>query len=177
VAERTCFIPDTHELAWAAGFFDGEGNIRAKPNNQHARIYYHPVIFIPQIDPQVLERFRHAVGRGKVSGPYDRTRYAPNRQPQWYYEVYSFDQVQAVMAMLWKWLSPVKREQARVVFMKRKEQPKLNPEPKFCSIEDCGKPHLARGWCRKHYNIWWGKRRRTVADTTNGISTVLPGTF
>lgn len=121
--EPTSFIPDTHELAWAAGFFDGEGNVRAKPNRQHARVYYHPVVFIPQIDPQVLERFRSAVGLGKVTGPWNRSRYAPNRQDQWYYEAYSFERTQAVVAMLWKWLSPVKREQVRAVFATIKEHP------------------------------------------------------
>jgi hypothetical protein len=23
-----------------------------------------------------------------------------------------------------------------------------------CTISNCGKPHLARGWCSKHYNRW-----------------------
>jgi hypothetical protein len=25
---------------------------------------------------------------------------------------------------------------------------------RLCSIEGCGKPHLARGWCRQHWNRW-----------------------
>lgn len=25
---------------------------------------------------------------------------------------------------------------------------------RLCSIPDCGKPHLARGWCRAHYQRW-----------------------
>lgn len=25
---------------------------------------------------------------------------------------------------------------------------------RLCSIEGCGKPHLARGWCRMHWNRW-----------------------
>lgn len=24
-----------------------------------------------------------------------------------------------------------------------------------CSIAGCDRPHLARGWCRKHYERWW----------------------
>ena len=28
---------------------------------------------------------------------------------------------------------------------------------KICSIEGCGKPHSARGWCVRHYDLW---RRR-----------------
>lgn len=26
---------------------------------------------------------------------------------------------------------------------------------KVCSIEGCGKPYCARGWCRAHYQRWW----------------------
>ncbi|MGA0604875.1 HNH endonuclease [Phenylobacterium sp. VNQ135] len=26
--------------------------------------------------------------------------------------------------------------------------------PRVCSIEGCGKPHKARGWCRQHYERW-----------------------
>jgi hypothetical protein len=24
-----------------------------------------------------------------------------------------------------------------------------------CVIEDCGRPHYGRGWCKKHYLHWW----------------------
>jgi hypothetical protein len=26
-----------------------------------------------------------------------------------------------------------------------------------CSIEGCGSPVTARGWCRRHYRSWWGR--------------------
>lgn len=29
--------------------------------------------------------------------------------------------------------------------------------PTQCTIPDCNKPHLARGWCRSHYYIWTRK--------------------
>jgi hypothetical protein len=156
VSERTFPTLDTHELAWAAGFFDGEGNIRAKPNKQWTCVYYHAVMSINQIDPQVLERFRLAVGGlGKVSGPYDRSRYsgAFSRQPQWTYEVFSFERVQAVTAMLWNWLSPVKREQARATFAQIRARPR--PVARYCSVDACGKPHKAHGLCNTHYRRWF----------------------
>lgn len=28
------------------------------------------------------------------------------------------------------------------------------PTPKICSIPDCGKPAVARGWCARHYARW-----------------------
>lgn len=123
MGEGTFPALDTHELAWAAGFFDGEGNIRAKFTKVAGRTYCYPGLSANQIDPQVLERFRCAVGGlGKVTGPWDRARYAPNRQSQWCYEVWSFERVQAVVAMLWKWLSPVKREQAKRALLEVRAQ-------------------------------------------------------
>ena len=26
---------------------------------------------------------------------------------------------------------------------------------RICSIDDCGRPHYGRGWCRHHYVKWW----------------------
>ena len=27
-------------------------------------------------------------------------------------------------------------------------------EQRTCSVEDCGRPHEARGWCQNHYALW-----------------------
>jgi len=162
--ERNRFTPDTHELAWAAGFFDGEGNIRAKLNKQSPRSYYYLAISINQVDPQVLERFRRAVGVGKVAGPYDRSRYAGafSRKPQWTYEAYSFEKIQAVLAMLWKWLSPVKQEQARTAIMEVRSH-RVAVASRWivrgCIAEGCDRPADARDLCPGHYAKDW--RRRT----------------
>lgn len=49
-------------LAWAAGFYDGEGHFRI---NQGC-----PTVRINQVGREVLDRFAAAVGVGKVLGPY-----------------------------------------------------------------------------------------------------------
>lgn len=52
------------ELAWAAGFFDGEGTTSSsKSNGANVRLS------ITQYHPEVLERFVSAIGFGKVYGP------------------------------------------------------------------------------------------------------------
>ena len=90
------------DLAWAAGFFDGEGctSLSTRRNSID--------LTVNQIHLDTLERFRDAVGMGVIYGPRDK----PGAQPQWSYRVFGHEQVQAVIAMLWPWLTPWKREQA-----------------------------------------------------------------
>ena len=62
---------------------------------------------ITQAEPSVLHRFQAAVGLGQVYGPYKgaggREYYAWQLQP--------FEKVQAVIAMLWNWVSGPKQKQ------------------------------------------------------------------
>lgn len=96
------------ELAWAGGFFCGEGcfslNTRGRKKYLKAGI--------SQISREVLDRFHAAVqGVGTVYGPYQRK--AKNEKPVWVWQSHAFEDVQAVLAMIWPWLSPQKQEQYR----------------------------------------------------------------
>jgi hypothetical protein len=106
---------DREELAWAAGFFDGEGtvNYSTLPSGR-------PVVRagLVQVDMRPLMRFRDAVGFGILAGPQQRK--APNSKPICIYRVSSFEHTQALVAMLWHWLSEPKREQATRVLMAAK---------------------------------------------------------
>lgn len=97
---------DSHELAWSAGLFDGEGWVgRYKTKRSEVRLE------ITQCDRRVLDRFRAAVlGIGSITGPWSDGR--PNHRPKWQYQAAGAYQAQAVIAMIWRWLSPVKRDQA-----------------------------------------------------------------
>lgn len=102
------------ELAWAAGFFDGEGCCRARRHGTLAKTprRFQLVLDVSQKDRRVLDRFRRAVGVGAVYGPYR----APHRV-QYHFATTDFEACQAVIAMLWSWLGPLKREQARVALV------------------------------------------------------------
>jgi hypothetical protein len=89
------------ELAWAAGFFDGEGN-----SNSSGRTF---AMRISQVHREVLDRFCAAVGAGKVYGPYPAKQ--ENRQPQYRYEVAGLSARQ-VYEKLRPFLGTVKKEQA-----------------------------------------------------------------
>jgi|SRR5882724_11285517 len=103
---------NTHELAWAAGFFDGEGCVGSylrKGKNRQRTL----TIAIQQVRREPLDRFRKAVlGCGTVSGPYRWDAAKPHQKPRFTYTIHSFKTGQAVIAMLWKFLSEPKKEQA-----------------------------------------------------------------
>ena len=106
------------ELAWAAGFFDGEGCTvvrRFKGNDKHRPQHYINVV-VGQSEPTTLHRFCAAVGVGSVQGPWER---APStkkdgspsfRKPNWEYRVVN-KQAEEVIGKLWPYLSDVKKEQ------------------------------------------------------------------
>jgi len=88
----------THELAWAAGFFDGEGTTYADKTHS---IF----VSVGQKHPALLYRFNDAIWNlGKVYGPYNNF---------YSLRIASFAKVQQVLALLWPYLGDEKREQAR----------------------------------------------------------------
>lgn len=82
------------ELAWSAGFFDGEGWVGISGRGKQL------CLRVVQVDRMVLDRFAAAVGIGRVTGP--RARRDPNWRPIFVYQLGGFHLTQAVMAMLWQ---------------------------------------------------------------------------
>jgi hypothetical protein len=92
------------ELAWAAGFFDGEGctSYRKKSKPQ-----WGAQVSITQFHPETLERFQSAVG-GKVYGPYQRN----DGKEFWQWRASSKADGFTALQKLWPYLGSLKREQA-----------------------------------------------------------------
>jgi hypothetical protein len=93
------------EIAWAAGFFDGEGSTLLSKK-------YQVSLSIGQSGdeaPPILERMNHALGAlGTVRGPYVRGTH----KPAYVLSIVGFERTQAVIAMMWPWLTQPKRDQA-----------------------------------------------------------------
>lgn len=71
------------DVAWAAGFFDGEGYVGlVKGNGSYRRLQ----ASVAQVDKRPLDKFLSAVGVGEVRGPYGP--YSTTRQPYWQYMVH-----------------------------------------------------------------------------------------
>ena len=105
---------DEHELAWAAGFFDGHG--WAALSRRRGRRTGQPQARINQsgLDgvPEVLVRFRDAVGVGRIGGPKIEDR----REPLYWWVASSRGDVTRTGELIGPWLSALKRDQfARAV--------------------------------------------------------------
>jgi hypothetical protein len=95
------------ELAWAAGFFDGEGSISVRRDSRPGR---KPALLldIEQTDQRPLLRFHDAVRAGSLSRRPDSR--GPNRKRL--YRLHAGDKgTRRIIAALWPWLSEPKREQ------------------------------------------------------------------
>lgn len=117
---------DREELAWAAGFCDGEGSfqIDLKGFRNGIRRKPHPRFELGQTEPHILERFRTAVGfANPVGGPYDNTKSDAKRNaaPMYQVGVSGYEGVQMVLIVLWPWLGLTKRKQAINVLKKAQE--------------------------------------------------------
>ena len=125
------------ELAWAGGLFSGEGCTAINTKSQGIQI-----VICQKYSPEVLYRFLNAVKIGKVYGPYNQV---------WSYQVSNFKDVQAIIAMLWPWLSEMKKEQATKSFRAYKSFPPKRSYVKHGTnvIEFNGKRQHVAAWSRE----------------------------
>lgn len=114
------FIPNREELSWTAGFFDGEGNTGCWAAHKAAhKTYYKITMQLNQVGDECITRFHNAIHnigklyyvKGRNSGCKDQRRWAISK----------FEDVQAVIALLWPFLCSVKRDQIEAALIKYKE--------------------------------------------------------
>lgn len=106
------WVLDREQLAWAAGFVDGEGSFYT---SSQANRPLRPRFEIGQVNPALLKRLKKVLGFGaKVNGPYDNKKHPDAKaSPVYVYSISGYEEVQALFALLWTWLGPVKRQQAK----------------------------------------------------------------
>jgi hypothetical protein len=154
---------DTHELAWAAGFIDGEGCFglhvtHGRPTD--IRKYCSFKLAVAQCDRRVLDRLQDVLQVGKVRGPYKQKE--KNHNPFYVFQVTRFKETTSVVASLWPWLSPVKRLQVKQTLLDYhafNDRPKLKmgPGAKISSCHPTAK-HKGHGLCVACYNKAWRNR-------------------
>lgn len=100
------------ELAWAAGFYEGEGSIGSYSQSiksKRSRL----VLTVDQVYREPLDRFHSAVVHGTVRGPYARKGARAKHKPIYIYYVSRFGHVIDVLRHLWPNLSTRRKQQAR----------------------------------------------------------------
>lgn len=125
------FNPNREELAWAAGFFDGEGYVGIKDLSK--TYYTPPTLKLNNTDKDMIDRFHRAVGGvGKLRGPLKQQGIGTKPVYEWYTR--KFEHVQAVIAMLYPFIS--QRRKSRMMSslcsagLKR---PKHRPFKEYCT--------------------------------------------
>lgn len=126
---------DTHELAWAAGFYDGEGTMGSHSPTERSKCgrkkYPRLGMSIHQVDKRPLKRFQAAIGGlGGIGGPYHHGTSKPIHQ----WTTQNYEHAQAAIAMLWKYLSEPKREQAMLAM---REVSRTNQIPRIGRWAKC----------------------------------------
>jgi hypothetical protein len=170
------------QLAWAAGLFEGDGDVSAASRRHELGLHVTQAGSREQ-PPDVLRRFQIAVGGiGYVRGPF---KVEGRRKPKWRYFAVGLEAVQAVLAMLWPWLGPVKRGQARDALLAYGSRPVQERRPRVrfgrpLNVR-CKRGHDysdaridARGvrYCRhceaiRHGRIYKGETRRRRKSSTS----------
>lgn len=120
------------EIAWAAGFYEGEGSIwggypkyNNGPNNRGRRRTPTFKISIVQVDQEPLLKFQKIFPFAALRGPYRHRN--PNHRPYWKLDIDGFEKTLAVFEAIQPWLSGRRRSQAqRVLGLKKIEFPPEN---------------------------------------------------
>ena len=77
----------SHNIAWASGFFEGEGYVGFKYtlNKMWDKSYPRFVISISQVSREPLDKFKEIFGAGTVRGPYGP--YQQTKQEYYQYQI------------------------------------------------------------------------------------------
>jgi len=97
------------EIAWAAGFYEGEGSISACGG-------HHLILSLGQVDIEPLGRFATAMPSGAISGP-KKQNSALSRKPFYQFQANGEGALNCIRAM-WPNLSTRRREQALRAFVR-----------------------------------------------------------
>lgn len=144
-------VLDRADLAWAAGFFDGEGSTIARTSTSRPG-YYQLNITVPQSGrdriPPLLHRFQRVMlGMGHIGRPSKEGVYALRFSAR--------EEAHLVLELMWPYLGEVKRAQASRA-MQLVEQQYVNGTRRLCaprrrapelpSIHDRTAADLDRAW-------------------------------
>ena len=172
------------ELAWAAGFFDGEGCAHSyHPKDRKGTIrtdWISYVLNVSQCERTTLERFQKAVnGLGTIRGPY--TNKSDNYKTKQRYEWVSSRKVDVfrIADLLQPYLSEPKRKQiASALNMKRRKSMGI---VRFTKGDKVITPDGLKGTVRAVETVKTGKPGRpsvkVIVKSKNGVESYSPSSL
>lgn len=92
-------------LAYVAGLLEGEGTFGAWSKRGVRRLR----IAVSMTDVEPLHQCQQVTGLGRVNGPYQPTY--RGAKPYWIWQIQAWHQVQALMAAVYPWMSPRRKQQ------------------------------------------------------------------
>ena len=97
-------------LAWAGGFFEGEGciTITGNPKTSGRQIR----LKVSNTDIDVLRKFHSIMGLGSICGPYLNKKH-PTYKPKWYFDMGGGKKAYAALVALWPHLGERRRAKAK----------------------------------------------------------------
>ena len=113
--------PADTELAWCAGFIDGEGCFHSRETKGKRHAYYMTIsLSITQKEPELLYRVQSALQAGVVNGPYTTDG---GRFIHYSYRLTGYSRVYGAAKLLWPFLGVHKKRQAKNSLTKFKRGP------------------------------------------------------
>ena len=150
------------DLAWAAGFLEGEGtfycNIQ-KPKKEGYKPQAAISLRAVQVEREPLERLARIFPFGRMYGPY---KGKGNKQPHHQWGVHSFEAGQAIIALIWPWLSTKRKEQAKTAILKSLSVSNSRGTiTRVIRMSECHpyRKYFAKGMCNLCYCKDYNKKR------------------
>lgn len=135
------------EEEWLAGLLEGEGSFFKSDSAS-------PVLSLAMCDGDVVERAAALLGaRVRRYGPRE-----PGQKPIFQFTVKGIAAAEAML--IFRPLMSARREaQIDRALNGYSGEVRLRPAPVTCTVDGCRSAHKSRGFCRRHYLIWWEAHR------------------
>lgn len=170
---------DTHHIAWAAGFFDGEGSIGAVLDRRHGGSFTVNMCVVQAgtktEPPDTLVRFLEIAGVGHLEKRNENNRGRLGKKPLWVWRVSNINDVRSFSRRLFPYLGQAKTDQIAKALAVRAESEGLTTDRRlFCKQ---GHPREHRGDSAKTFRCWechntysraFKRRRRLAVVAASG---------
>ncbi len=112
--EKGVSVASAEEWAWAAGFYEGEGNFfYREPGTSRNGIHYGGLfqLAVYQKDPEPLEKFQSIAGCGHIYKMITQDRPYRKGGIIYHYKLTGVQRIAHVISKMWDWLSPRRKDQ------------------------------------------------------------------